>query len=206
MTRIKICGITRVEDALQAAELGADAVGFVFWPGSPRFIDPQRAREIALALPPLVTPVGVFVDQPAEYVESVAALARVGAIQLHGSESREYCAQLPWRLIRAVAVTADFAVASLSELDHRMLPLLDVHDPVLKGGTGRVIEWRKAAEAAAARPCLLAGGLTIDNVQSAIRAVRPYGIDVSSGVEARPGVKDHGRLREFMEAVRQTDT
>lgn len=201
--RVKVCGVTRLEDALLAADLGAAAIGFVFWPGSPRCIDPYRARDIALALPPLVTPVGVFVDQPVEYVEGVAALARLGAVQLHGNESPAYCRRLRRRLIRAVAVTPAFTPAALVALDRWVLPLLDVHDPVRKGGTGRVIDWTKAAEAAALRPSLLAGGLRVDNVQEALRRVRPYGIDVASGLEARPGVKDPGRMREFMQTVRE---
>lgn len=204
--RVKICGVTRLEDALLAAELGASAIGFVFWPGSPRCLDPYRARDIALALPPFVTPVGVFVDQPVEYVEGVAALARLGAVQLHGNESAAYCRRIRRRLIRAIAVTPEFTPASLGDLDRHVLALLDVHDPVRKGGTGQVIDWSRAAEAAALRPSLLAGGLRLDNVQEALGRVRPYGIDVASGLEARPGVKDPSRMREFMHAVHEWDS
>lgn len=201
--RIKICGITRLEDALAAAAAGVDAVGFVFWPGSPRYIDPYRARAIALALPPFVTPVGVFADQPLEEVEAIASLVRLGAVQLHGAESAEYCRRLRWRIIRAVPVTEAFDARVIQTIDSRVLPLLDVWDPVRKGGTGRVVDWRHAAEAAALRPVVLAGGLTVDTVREALDRVRPYGVDVSSGVETRPGIKDPGLVRAFVQAARE---
>jgi phosphoribosylanthranilate isomerase len=197
---VKICGITRAEDAEAAVAAGAGAIGFVFWPKSPRFIDPHRARRIASRLPPFVTAVGVFVNQPLDYVRGVASLVRLGAVQLHGDETPEYAAALSTPVIKAV---------SIDHADTRAWPaqtmlLLDVHDPVKRGGTGRTIDWTAAAAVAAQRRILLAGGLTPDNVADAVARVRPFGIDVSSGVERAPGIKDHERLRALFEAVHDT--
>lgn len=204
LVHVKICGITRLEDALLAAELGADALGLVFWPDSPRFIDPFRARKIVRALPPLVTPVGVFVDQPIAYVEGVASLVRLGAVQLHGSEGPEFTGSLSYRVIKAVPLGAGAPAPEVGIWPEDVVLLLDAHDPVRYGGTGRTVDWTAAAPVARARRSILSGGLTPDNVAGAIDAVRPYGVDVSSGVEAAPGKKDPDRLRRFFAAVRST--
>ena len=197
---VKVCGITRLEDAEAAVEAGASALGFIFWPKSPRFIDPYRARAIAAALPPFVTTVGVFVNQPADHVNAVAALVRLGAVQLHGDETVADAAGIGTPAIKAVTV----ANPQLSAWPSRTLLLVDVHDPEKRGGTGRTVDWSAAAEIAAQRRILLAGGLTPENVAAAIACVRPFGIDVSSGVETSPGVKDHRRLRALFEAVNGT--
>ena len=194
---VKICGITRLGDAEAAVAAGAGAIGFIFWPQSPRFIDPHRARMIAAALPPFVTPVGVFVNQPIEYVNGVASLVRLGAVQLHGDETPDFAAAVSAPVMKAVAAGAE----NLRAWPSRVRLLLDVHDPVARGGTGRTIDWSAAADLAAQRGILLAGGLTPDNVADAIARVRPFGIDVSSGVERAPGIKDHQRLRALFEAV-----
>ena len=193
---VKICGITRLEDAEAAVEAGAGAIGFIFWPNSPRFVDPHRARRIAAALPPFVTAVGVFVNQPLEYVKGVASLVRLGAVQLHGDETPAFAALVPGPVIKAVPAGSDTGAWS-----SRVRLLLDVHDPVARGGTGRTVDWAAAADLAAQRGILLAGGLTPDNVADAVAQVRPFGIDVSSGVERAPGIKDHQRLRALFEAV-----
>lgn len=193
---VKICGITRAEDAKAAAQAGASAIGFIFWPGSPRCIDPYRARDIVRTLPPLVTPVGVFVDQPVEYVSGVASLVRLGAVQLHGHESPAAAAQLTRPIVKGIRLEDPADV-----WPEPVLLLLDAHDPVQRGGTGRPIDWDRAASVAARRAVILAGGLTPDNVAAAIDRVRPYGIDVSSGVEESPGIKHHGRIRALFEAV-----
>ncbi len=205
MVHVKICGITRPEDALLATDLGASALGFVFWTGSPRFIDPYRAKRIVEMLPPMVTPIGVFVDQPIDYVGGVADLVRLGAVQLHGHEAPEYYAQLGHRVIKAIAVTQNFRPEDALDLPRRVTLLLDAHDPVLVGGTGKTIDWSVAAAVATQRRVLLSGGLRPDTVAAAIEAVRPYGVDVSSGVEARPGVKDARLLQAFFDAVRQSE-
>ena len=197
---IKICGVTRVEDAQAAVAAGARAIGFVFWRESPRFIDPYRARQIVATLPPFVTPVGVFVNQPVDFVSGVVSLARLGAVQLHGDETIEYTAAMPVPVIKALVV-GDAAIDAWPE---RVIVLLDAYDRVRRGGTGTTIDWTAAAAAAARRPILLAGGLTPDNVADAVVQVRPFGVDVSSGVERAAGVKDHVRIQSFCEAVHAT--
>jgi phosphoribosylanthranilate isomerase len=205
---VKICGITRVGDAEAAVDDGALALGFVFWPDSPRFIDPYRARAIAERVPAFVTTVGVFVNQPLDYVRGVASLVRLGAIQLHGDETIEYAATLDRPVIKALPLAEYNMTDEPSQIDRasdawpaRTTILLDVHDPVRRGGTGRTIDWNAARPIAARRRVLLAGGLGPENVATAIACVRPFGIDVSSGVEHQPGIKDHKRLRALFEAV-----
>jgi phosphoribosylanthranilate isomerase len=193
---IKICGITRLEDAEAAVAGGAAAIGFIFWPGSPRYIDPHRARAIAAALPPFVTPVGVFVNQPLHEVNGVASLVRLGVVQLHGDETPAFAAAVSRPVLKAVHVGDGIA-----GWPTRVRLLLDVHDPVARGGTGRTIDWAAAADIAARRDIVLAGGLTPRNIADAIARVRPFGVDVSSGVECAPGIKDHERLRALFEAV-----
>ena len=194
---VKICGITRVEDALAAAELGADAIGFIFWPGSPRFVDPYRARRIAAALPRLVRTVGVFVDQPADYIAGVANLVRLFAVQLHGDETPHAVAAVGRPAIKSIKPGAN----RLADWPSNVTLLLDAHDPVKKGGTGTPVDWNAAAAIAARRPMLLAGGLTPENIADAIACVRPFGVDVSSGVETSPGVKNHARMQALFKAI-----
>lgn len=200
-TRVKICGIRRAEDAQLAAALGAAALGFVFWPPSPRFIDPYRARPIVAALPPLVATVGVFVNQPPDFVLGVAGLLNLSAIQLHGDEHVDDYLRSAFRLIKAVPVTDAFAPAALAAVPPQVTVLLDAHDPVRRGGTGRPVDWSRAAGAARLRRIILSGGLTPENVTAAVDLVHPYAIDVSSGVESAPGVKDPGRLRALFAAL-----
>lgn len=197
---VKVCGITRQDDAERAVQCGVDALGFVFWPDSPRFIEPIRARAIVASLPPFVTAVGVFVNQPSEHINAVAAAVGLGAIQLHGDEAP---AQLD-ELVRPVLKALSLERASeevLNTWPRRAMLLVDAHDPVRRGGTGRTVDWARAAAIASQRPIVLAGGLRPENVADAIALVQPYGVDVSSGVEAEPGIKDSGRLRAFFEAV-----
>lgn len=201
MTRVKICGLRRAADAELAAELGAAALGFVFWPGSPRFVDPYRVKPIVRALPPFVATVGVFVDQPVDYVMGVAGLLNLGAIQLHGAETIEPYAHGSYRLIKAVPVTDGFDGRALARIPAAVTILLDAHDAVKRGGTGRTIDWSRAAVAARARPVILSGGLNPENVKTAAELVRPYAIDVSSGVESSPGVKDPAKLRALFAAL-----
>ena len=197
---VKICGITRLEDAEAAVALGAGAVGFICWPGSPRYVEEERAREIVGHLPASMLTVGVFVNQHVEDVNDVAARIGVSHVQLHGDENLEYASRVAKPVIKATAL--ERGVAHWPE---ETLVLLDVHDPVRRGGTGRTIDWQAAAEVALRRRTLLAGGLTPENVGEAIARVRPYGIDVSSGVEVSPGIKDHQRLRALFEAVKHVE-
>ena len=199
--RVKVCGITRLEDARIATDLGAFAIGFVFWPASPRFVDAERARSIVRALPPLVMAIGVFVDQPQAEVNEVADRVGLGAVQLHGNETPAYCEGIERRVIRAIGLRESMDVKSVDQWPPSVTVLLDAYDPEKRGGTGRPVDWTIAAAIASARPTILSGGLRPENVGAAITTVRPYAIDVSSGVEARPGVKDARRLRAFFEAV-----
>lgn len=199
---VKICGICRAEDAVLAAELGARAIGLVFWPGSPRFVDAHRARSIVAALPPWVATIGVFVDQPPDFVAGVAELVQLSAVQLHGSELVADFAAPGRRLIKAVPVASGFSMSAISGLPPEVMVLLDACDPVRRGGTGQKIEWTVAAAVARQRAVMLSGGINAENVCEAIEQVRPRAIDVSSGVESAPGVKDPVKLRALFAAVR----
>ena len=200
MARIKICGITNIGDALIAAECGADALGFVFYKGSPRYISPDEARRIVLDLPPFVTTVGVFVDERPEEVERIMDYAAIDLAQFHGQEPPEAC-MIDRRVIKAIRIK------DLTDLDplryYRVCAfLLDTYAPQSFGGTGQVFNWDIAADAKQFGKIILAGGLTPDNVEAAIRRVRPYAVDVSSGVEEEKGRKDHRKLRLFIERAK----
>jgi phosphoribosylanthranilate isomerase len=205
MVRVKICGITRLDDALLATELGAAALGFVFWRKSPRTIDADLAAAISEQLPAHVSTVGVFVDQPVDEIREVAAAARLSAIQLHGDEPLDYAQQLLQPVIKAVPVDPQFVPESLDAIPAEITVLLDARDPIRRGGTGRTIDWTLARRAAERRRLFLSGGLTPENIRDAVTQVRPYGVDLSSGVESAPGVKDKGRLRAFFGALRDSD-
>jgi phosphoribosylanthranilate isomerase len=197
MVKIKICGITNIDDARHAADCGADALGFVFFAGSPRCVTPEQARDIIAALPPLVAHVGLFVNEDPERIQAVADFCGLDILQLHGDESPQGCNLFQRRVIKALRVRdaeslaghRNFAVSAL---------LLDAWVAESYGGTGHRCNWDLAADVARERTMLLAGGLTPDNVAEAVRAVRPYGVDVSSGVEAAPGQKDPQKVADFI--------
>ena len=207
MAKIKVCGITRLVDARLACELGASAVGFVFWDRSPRRIDPAAAAAIAAGLPAGLLTVGVFVDAPAAEIGAVVERVGLGAVQLHGDETEKQIRQLPSEVavVKAVALHSPADVAAALQLPEELTVLLDVHDPVRRGGTGRTVDWTLAADVARRRRTYLAGGLGPDNVAEAIAAVRPYAVDASSRLEAAPGVKDPARLRAFLAAAHAAD-
>ena len=198
--RVKVCGITRPEDAVLAAELGASAIGLVFWPSSPRCVTREQAREIVSALPAFVSTVGVFVNQGAE-ARAVAQDLRLSAVQLHGDENVDDYRGVPCHVIKALAVDGESAREAAASLPAGVTVLLDAHDPVKRGGTGRVIDWTVASDIARGRRVVLSGGLHAGNVAEAIAAVRPYAIDVSSGVESAPGQKDPAKLRALFDAL-----
>ena len=204
MAKVKVCGITRLVDARLACELGASAIGFVFWDRSPRRIDPDAAARIAAALPAGALAVGVFVNAPLEEIRAVVDRVGLGAVQLHGDETEEQIRQLPSgaAVIKAVALRSADDVAAALRLPEEWTVLLDVHDPLRRGGTGRRVDWTLAADVARRRRTWLAGGLGPDNVAEAIAAVRPHAVDASSRLEAAPGVKDPARLRAFLSAAR----
>lgn len=205
-TRIKICGITRWEDAQLAVDLGAAALGFNFYSRSPRHLDPAAARAIILKLPPLIVPVGIFANESdGDLVAGIARESRVTVLQMHGPQFPPRDAALahfPW--IRAVAVREGFRPETLRELGGDAF-LLDAFDAELLGGTGKPFKWALADEANRFGTVILAGGLTPENVGQAIREVRPFAVDVASGVETSPGVKDEKKLRRFFAAVQEAD-
>lgn len=201
-TRVKICGITRVEDALAAVRHGCDAIGLVFYEKSPRCVTPNRAAEIVAILPPFVNAVGLFVDAPAERVRAIMQEVRLDVLQFHGEESPAYCRQFGMPYLKAVRVrpetnllqyAADFAEA-------RAL-LLDAYIEGTPGGTGQTFDWALIPRDLP-RPVILAGGLNADNVGEAVRLARPYAVDVSGGVEKEKGIKDAAKIAAFMRGVR----
>lgn len=202
MTRVKICGITSPDDALLAVELGASAIGMVFWPGSPRAITAAQAAAITRELPSTVWKVGVFVNQKPTEVRGIVDDAGLDVVQLHGDEQvAEYHCTGP-RLLKAIAVRDQSAYDLLERVPRGTILVLDAHDPVRRGGTGQTIDWTLAHDIARLRPAFLSGGLGPDNVREAIAAVSPLGVDVSSGVEQSPGRKDPAKLRALFAAVR----
>jgi len=197
MVRVKICGITTVEDALQAVEAGADAIGLVFHAESPRYVFPEQAAAIVRALPPFVQAVGLFVNADIGFVNATAAQCRLDIVQLHGEESPEYCGLVERRVVKVFRVKD---ITSLDPMkDYRVAGyLLDAYSPKAHGGTGTTFNWEVAKTAKKYGPIILAGGLTPDNVRLAVESVDPYAVDVSSGVESAPGKKDHAKVREFI--------
>jgi phosphoribosylanthranilate isomerase len=204
MTRVKICGITSLEDAAAAVDAGADAVGMILVPGTPRYVEPERAARIVERLPPLVTAVGVFADHPVEEVLRLVAALRLQAVQLHGNEPAAYSRRMPVPVIRALRVRDAESLAPVATYPAQAF-LLDAYVEGRLGGTGTAIPWELALQAKGRVPCILSGGLRPETVAEAVRVVRPYGVDVSSGVEASPGRKDHRKVREFIVNVRQAD-
>jgi phosphoribosylanthranilate isomerase len=200
--RVKICGITSFEDAVMALDLGADALGFNFYPGSRRFLEFAAARDITRRLPPLATAVGVFVNVPdPDEVDAGARAAGVQVLQLHGNESADYCRRLgAWPLIKAVRIDKDWTGEGLAGYAVQAY-LFDSGGDGQLGGTGTTFDWSLARGFRQGRKIILAGGLHPANVAEAIRAVQPYGVDVCSGVESRPGKKDAAKLAAFMNEV-----
>lgn len=202
-TRVKICGITTWEDARLAVDLGACALGFNFYPPSPRAISPADAWSIIRRLPPFVEAVGVFVDWPAFVVEALARAVRLSAVQLHGMESPQEVAELARtrRVIKAIRVRKGFHMSSLRHYRNADAMLLDGFSVGLHGGTGRTIDWELARGAGRFGRIILAGGLVPENVAEAIRVAQPYAVDVATGVERRPGHKDPAKMRALFAAV-----
>lgn len=201
VVRIKICGITRQQDAHAAVAAGAHGLGFVFYPGSARFIEPETARGIADSLPPFVTLVGVFVDAEPGFVTDVARRIPLDLVQLHGDESPEYARRLSLPYIRTVRMREEGDIG----LQVRRYPgakaiLVDSYVPDTPGGTGQSFNWSRLPKTLS-KPLLLAGGLNAQNVAAAIIQVRPYAVDVSSGVEQSPGIKDNAKITSFIDAV-----
>ena len=198
---LKICGITRLVDALHAVREGATALGFVFWTNSPRAIAPADAKAIIAALPPKVTPVGVFVDESPETLREVLSVTGVTAVQLHGDEKLADFAFIECAVLKSA--TLDHLTETARAWSAETMLLLDAADRMKRGGTGVVVDWNRAAAAARNHKIVLAGGLTPLNVEEAIRSVRPVGVDVASGVEASPGIKDFAKVSAFLTNARR---
>ncbi len=201
-TRIKICGITRIEDALAAAQAGADAIGLVFDPKSPRCVDVKQAAAIARALPPYMTVVGLFVDATRQSVHDVLNRVNLDLLQFHGAETPEYCRAFSKPYVKAIRMSPDVDLHA----EERRFPeaaglLLDTFSFAASGGTGETFDWGRVPRDLK-KPVILAGGLTPGNVADAIRRVRPYAVDVSSGVESTKGIKDAKKIFAFIETVR----
>ena len=208
MTLVKICGITSLDDALAAVDAGADALGFNFWPRSPRYISPANAREITNGLPLTVLKVGVFVDEDVKLLIEIFSEAGLGAVQLHGDETPDYCKQLNGKyVIKAFGamIKVDWDVMDRYNVAAIML---DSKDDILRGGTGRVFEWtlaQREGQSVKSPALFLAGGLSPENVAAAIATVRPYAVDACSSLETAPGKKNHERVRAFINAVRESE-
>lgn len=200
-TRVKICGITRPEDALTAARAGADAIGLVFYPPSPRAVSISQAAEIVRRLPPFVSTVGLFVDALPEAVIEVLQTVPLDLLQFHGEESPEACGRFGRPYIKALRMRPDLDLAAMEQRYHQAVGLLlDSYQPGLPGGTGETFDWERIPDSMRQR-IILAGGLSPDNVASAIARIRPYAVDVSGGVEREKGIKDEARISAFMRGV-----
>jgi phosphoribosylanthranilate isomerase len=202
MLKIKICGITNLDDALAAADAGADALGFNFYKKSPRYIEPEKATEIIAQLPPFMMPVGVFVNEREDRIREIQHRTCIQAIQLHGDESPEFCQRFENRVIKAFQVKDK---ESLKAMAHYRVGafLLDSYHEGLRGGTGVTFDWHLAVVAKTFGRIILAGGLTPENVAEAVKLVQPYGVDVAGGVEKEKGIKDHAKLKKFITEVRR---
>jgi phosphoribosylanthranilate isomerase len=200
--RVKICGITNPGDAHHAVACGADALGFVFFPGSPRYVAPDMARRIIAELPPLVTVVGLFVNETPGRIRETVEFCGLNTVQLHGDETPDQCSYPPWRVIKALRLKQQMPAEVFSAFKVAAL-LLDAYIPDRFGGTGHLCDWAQAALVAARHRVILAGGLSFENVAEAVRQVRPFAVDVSSGVEKQPGVKDPEKVARFVSAAKE---
>jgi len=200
-TRVKVCGITRVEDAKTAVDAGADAIGLVFYEPSPRFVRIKQAREIAASVPAFVSVVALFVNADAEYVQDVLNSVRIDLLQFHGDEENDFCSQFQRPFIKAQRVreTSD-VVASCVRFPDALEILLDSYKPGVPGGTGESFDWSLIPKSQT-KPLILAGGLTPENVAPAIKQVQPFAVDVSGGVEQSKGIKDPAKIDAFLSEV-----
>lgn len=198
--KIKICGITNTEDAQNAVALGADALGFIFYKDSPRFVTPEKVQEITVNLPPFVKLVGVFVNESKKVIEDIVKTCKLDLIQLHGQESPEFCMSLSRNVIKA------FPVETIEDID-AIIPyqgivsaiLLDTKDKTKLGGTGKTFDWGIALQAAESdTPIILAGGISTDNIQKALQLINPYAVDICSSVECTPGKKDYNKMSKIL--------
>jgi phosphoribosylanthranilate isomerase len=200
-TRTKICGLTNLEDALFAIHSGADALGFVFYPPSPRYINIEQASKIIKQLPPFVTIVGLFVDENIDQIKKTILQVKIDLLQFHGHEDEAFCQQFSRPYIKAIRIKADSDLnQSIEQFNSAKAILLDTYVKGTPGGTGEAFNWDLIPEKTK-KPIILAGGLTPDNIQSAIKTVHPYAVDISGGVEKQKGLKDHHKIKSFIQNV-----
>ena len=199
--KVKICGMTNLNDVKVAVDGGVDAVGFIFYKKSPRSVTIKTVKEIVIELPPFVDAVGVFVDETAEQINKIADRCNLDRVQLHGNESPAFCKKIRRRVIKAIRVKDIQSLKKLSDYPVSSF-LLDTFSEDQYGGTGRVFDWNLAYPAKKYGPIILAGGLTPNNVRQAIQRIQPYGVDVCSGVESQPGIKDHKKMQTFLKNVK----
>ena len=199
--KVKICGMTNLKDVKIAVDGGVDAVGFIFYKKSPRSVTMQAVREIVLELPPFVDSVGVFVNETAEQINKIADHCKLDRVQLHGDESPAFCKKIRRRVIKAIRVKDIQSLKKLSDYPVSSF-LLDTFSEDQYGGTGKVFDWNLAYPAKKYGPIILAGGLTPINVRQAIQRIQPYGVDVCSGVESQPGIKDHKKMQAFLKNIK----
>ena len=201
MTKIKICGITNFKDASKSLDYGADALGFIFYKNSKRFTDPADALKIIKELPPFVTKVGVFVNSSLRQINKITRELAINAVQLHGDETPEFCSKIPYTAIKALRVNDPEDLKKVDSFTVKAI-LFDTHSGSEYGGTGKTFDWKILKKLKTDKNIILSGGLNPGNVEQAIKSVRPYAVDVSSGVEKSPGIKDHKKIKHFIEAVK----
>ena len=199
--KIKICGITNLEDALVAANSGADALGFIFVKDSKRYIEPETARDIISKLPPFITKVGVFVNSNLNEIVEIKEKTHIDIAQLHGDETIEFCRSIPFRTIKVIRVKDRSNIELVAQYPDQDI-LFDTYSDKEYGGTGTTFDWTVLKDLSLSKKVILSGGLNSDNVAEAVKVVVPYAVDVSSGVEARPGKKDHNKIKRFIEAIK----
>jgi phosphoribosylanthranilate isomerase len=202
MIKIKICGITNCDDALAAAEAGADALGFNFFKKSPRYVEPSKAAEIIRQLPPFIVPVALFVNEREDKIRDIQFTTGIRVLQFQGDERPEFCERFSNRVIKVFQVKDKESLKSMAHY-HVNAYLLDSYKEGMRGGTGTTFDWHLAVVAKTFGRIILAGGLTPDNVAEAVKLVQPYGVDVASGVEREKGVKDHAMIKKFITEVRK---
>ena len=205
MTQIKICGMTNQEDALFAASSGVDALGFIFYEKTPRFVTPEKAKGIIAALPGEVARIGVFVNHSYDEIERIRTFCNLDMIQLHGDESPEFCRRFPSSMVvRSFALRTEDDLRLLD--DYPGTPILaDSYAPGLRGGTGRIVDWNLARRVMKTHPLILSGGLSPDNISEALAAVSPDAVDINSGVETAPGKKDPEKIRAIVDLIRRSE-
>ena len=204
MTKVKICGITNYKDAAKSLDYGADALGFIFYEKSKRYINPKEAAKIIKELPPFLTKVAVFVDSSFRQINKITSELSINTVQLHGNETPEFCAKFKQTVIKALRIRTSVNLQEVDSFPAQAI-LFDTFSETEFGGTGKSFDWNILKNLRTDKKIILSGGLNPDSIEQAIKTVRPYAVDVSSGVEKSPGIKDHTKIKKFIEAVKNAD-